>query len=97
MQKGMKYNPQEINEVVLYQMARVSCLNSARIRVYEFSLGIPEYFDSLLNDKPGDIHLSGQILKVKGSDYSNDKELFAKLTIWFGRRDCRTLEQASWC
>lgn len=95
-ERGFKFNSDEVKEVVFYQFVRMASLNPRQSREFYFSHNIPEYFDRLLHDIPSIIEIKPQKLIIEEKDYNGDKEEFARQVVWFGRRDCRTIEQVTW-
>lgn len=96
--RGISFGEKELEEVFRYQASRIASLNTDKPREYAFSYSIPEYFEAILNDKTANLTpLSGkqQILVVDITRYDSKKE-FAKQEIWYGRRDSRTVESATW-
>ncbi len=94
----LQFSEPELEEVFLYQTARIAGLNPDKPREYTFSCSIPEYFEAIMNDQtPNLAALSDkrQILVVDVARYGS-KEEFAKQEIWYGRRDSRTVETATW-
>ncbi len=95
-ERGIDFEPEEVREVVSYQLARSACMDPSRPREWRFSRNLPEYFDRLMRDLPTDIQKKPQTLAVAATDYGGKKGEFARQVIWYGRRDCRTLESATW-
>ena len=95
--QGIVVGENELSEVVRYQRARIASLEP-RPQEYQFSFRIPEYFELLLSDQnptwTSDI-AGSSTLKVETIQYETPEE-FATKTIWFGRRDSRAVEAASW-
>ena len=94
--RGIEFCRDELSQVIKYQFARISSLNLGKPESYFFTYNIPQYFDSLLNDGSCELIAKDQEMRVRVIDYGNDPKEFARQVIWFGRRDCRTLEEVTW-
>lgn len=94
--RGESFDPQILREVIEYQAARVAGLDGTREADYRFSFNLPEYFEAWLDDRKIPIKPESQGLTVDRAIYA-DKPSFARQVIWYGRRDSRAIEKASWC
>ncbi|MBI1974282.1 MAG: B12-binding domain-containing radical SAM protein [Candidatus Zambryskibacteria bacterium] len=94
-ERGVMVPLRELNEVFKYQYARIAA-PVLRQSAFEFLHTVPEYFKNILLDKPATLKEGKQTVRVERTDYRSDKEEFARQVIWFGRRDSRAVEPATW-
>ncbi len=93
-ERGVTTPQWELDEVFLYQAARIAGPVLEQT-AFGFMRTIPEYFESILLDKPATLTERKQVIRVERTDYRGNKEEFAKQVIWFGRRNSRAIEPAT--
>ena len=94
---GIIFDKEELKEVIKYQKERVPTLNASQNEEVQFSYNIPKYFDKLFLENKVDIIKQPQIMKLTNyKNYDNDKKLFAKEIVLWGRKSNGMMFRCEW-
>jgi putative methyltransferase len=86
--KGKKVNPEELEEVIKYQEARIPVYTDFEDKEFHFKFNIPEYFEGLSVRGNASLEQRSQVMTLrKPIKYQGDKKAFATNIILRGRKN----------
>lgn len=95
---GLDIDGELLREIVRFQYLRIaSFVDKPTSEIFEYN--VPEFFANLLQDQNAElVKLANQlqVLVVEANNFDGDCQEYARQIIWYGRRDSRILEPASW-
>ncbi|MBT4933383.1 MAG: radical SAM protein [Rhodospirillaceae bacterium] len=94
---GKTFDNDELSQVVDYQQMRIPTMMLPEKSAKLFSLNIPEYFQKLFGPNPVPLKASPQQLTLEPENFENDKRLYARKTILWGRKSDLILVPAEYC
>ena len=94
--RGIKFDDDELVEVVRYQRMRVPTPTPPAITQWAFSRNIPGYFDAYFGTSPVPLKPTAQVLEVHPVDYDGDQKRFARESILWGRKSGLMLTKVRW-
>jgi putative methyltransferase len=94
---GIKYDEEELKEVIDYQNLAIPHFKSEETIEHHFNYNIPEYFDTYFSEKPSGLTNIPQVLTSTDiRDYKEDKTVFAREVLLHGRKSNRMLRTVQW-
>lgn len=95
-ERGISYNVAELEEVIRYQQMRIPSLELTGITEWKFNSNLPEFFETHFSAMPVALDSKPQILKVHHKDYQQNKILYARQTILWGRKSGTMMTHVKW-
>lgn len=93
--RGIKYDKDEVADVVYYQRLRIPTVNDMAACIQSFTHNVPEYFDRIMTE-PVSLEKRMQTMTVYARTYNGDKQRFAKETLMWGRKSGTIMTKAVW-
>ena len=93
----IKYDEEELKEVIDYQNLVIPHFNSEERLEYFFKHNIPEYFETYFSEKRSGLTNKPQVMTSTDiRDYKEDKMVFAREVLLYGRKSNRMLRTVLW-
>ena len=92
-EKNINFDREELKQALNYQKCRIPQPSARSEREVSFDQNFPLYFDTLLSDCPEPLAEHSQSILIKQKDFQNDKKLFAKEIILWGRKSGTNLTE----
>lgn len=93
----IKYDMEEIKDVIKFQSALIPEYDPVGQREYNFTYNIPEYFDTFFSDERTPLLRKSQGMILKDiKDYKGDKKAFAMEVLVYGRKSNKMLYPFKW-
>jgi len=91
------YNTEELEDIVSYQNARIyTCRPVEKFDTF-FRHNVPEYFDSFYSTAKASLVKKNQVMRLENfKDYHDDRKLFAREIVVYGRKNSRMIYDVSW-
>ena len=93
----IKYDEEELKEVIDYQNLVIPHFKSEETIEHHFNYNIPEYFDTYFSEKRRGLTNKPQVMTSTDiRDYKEDKMVFAREALLYGRKSNRMLRTVQW-
>lgn len=93
----IKYDEEELKEVIDYQNLVIPHFKSEEPIEHHFNYNIPEYFDTYFSEKRRGLTNKPQVMTSTDiRDYKEDKMVFAREVLLYGRKSNRMLRTVFW-
>jgi radical SAM superfamily enzyme YgiQ (UPF0313 family) len=91
------YDTEELLDIVSYQNARIyTCRPVEKFEIF-FRHNVPEYFDSFFSAAKAYLVKKNQVMRLENfKDYHDDRKLFAREIVVYGRKNSRMIYDVSW-
>jgi len=97
VEKGLEFEEVELQEVVQYQRMRIPSYDSPAVTELQFTLNIPEYFETALTADAKPLTAEPQLMTIdKPNEFKGNKPEYAVKTIFWGRNSNTMLADVTW-
>ena len=95
--RKLVYDTEELKEVVNYQKTRIYSYAPMEKTEFTFRHNVPEYFETFFTAHRSSLAKKNQVMRIDNfKDYRDDKKLFAKEIVVYGRKNSRMIYNVSW-
>jgi len=94
--RGIAFDEDELAEVIRYQRMRMPAPEPPIINQWQFTYGVPEYFEQGDAGKRPQLRKSLQRLEVAVKDFRGNKEAFAREGLLWSRKSDTILHAVTW-